>query len=49
MLTTEASADMKARGKEAGVKAWITKPYILEKLLLAIDKICPKQNSSGVK
>ncbi len=42
MLTTEASAEMKARGKEAGVKAWITKPYILEKLLFAIDKVCQK-------
>lgn len=42
MLTTEGSADMKSRGKEAGVKAWITKPYIAEKLLSAIEKICQK-------
>lgn len=42
MLTTEGSADMKTRGKEAGVKAWITKPYIPEKLLSAIEKICQK-------
>ncbi len=42
MLTTEASPDMKVRGKQVGVKAWITKPYALEKLLTAIDKICAK-------
>lgn len=42
MLTTEASPDVKARGKEVGVKAWITKPYILDKLIQAIDKITQK-------
>ena len=42
MLTTEGSVDMKARGKEIGVKAWITKPYVAEKLLQAVDKICQK-------
>ncbi len=42
MLTTEASPGMKVRGKEVGVKAWITKPYALDKLLQAIDKICAK-------
>ncbi len=42
MLTTEGSADMKTRGKEIGVKAWITKPYLAEKLLSAVEKICQK-------
>ncbi len=42
MLTTEGSADMKTRGKEAGVKAWITKPYNADKLLMAIEKVCQK-------
>ena len=42
MLTTEANAEMKARGKEVGIKAWVTKPYSLQKLLTAIDKVCPK-------
>ncbi len=42
MLTTEASTEMKARGKTVGVKAWIIKPYTLDKLLMAIDKICKK-------
>lgn len=27
MLTTESSADMKQRGKNAGVKGWIVKPF----------------------
>lgn len=39
MLTTEANPEMKARGKEAGVLAWITKPYVESKLLAAVEKI----------
>lgn len=39
MLTTEASAEMKARAKDCGVRAWITKPYVVEKLVGAIQKI----------
>jgi len=39
MLTTEANADLKARAKEFGVRAWITKPYMADKLLAAIEKI----------
>lgn len=39
MMTTESSAEMKARGKAAGVLAWITKPYHAEKLLSVIGKI----------
>lgn len=39
MLTTEASALMKLKGVDAGVTAWIIKPYIAEKLLAAIDKV----------
>jgi two-component system chemotaxis response regulator CheY len=42
MLTTEASAEMKARAKESGVRAWITKPYIAEKLISAIQKVLSK-------
>ena len=42
MLTTEASTEMKARGKTVGVKAWIIKPYALDKLLMAVDRICKK-------
>jgi two-component system, chemotaxis family, chemotaxis protein CheY len=39
IMTTEMSADLKAKGKDAGVRAWITKPYVAEKLLAAIGKI----------
>ncbi|MBC7456712.1 MAG: response regulator [Bdellovibrionaceae bacterium] len=41
MLTTEADPEMKIRGKEVGVKAWISKPYVLDKLLVAISRVCP--------
>lgn len=39
MLTTESSADMKVRGKSAGVIAWVTKPFVPEKLLAAVNKV----------
>lgn len=42
MLTTEASADMKTKGVAAGVKAWIVKPYVIDKLLMAVEKVLQK-------
>lgn len=39
MLTTESSEEMKQRGKEIGVKAWVTKPFPPESLVDAINKI----------
>jgi two-component system chemotaxis response regulator CheY len=39
MLTTESSPDLKASGKEVGVKAWLTKPFNDEKLLMAVKKV----------
>ena len=42
MLTTESSPEMKAKGKEAGVLAWITKPFTDAKLLAAVEKITSK-------
>jgi len=39
MLTTESSPDLKALGKEVGVKAWVTKPFNDEKLLTAVKKM----------
>lgn len=42
MLTTEANPEMKAKAKDFGVRAWITKPYVAAKLVSAIDKIAPK-------
>jgi two-component system chemotaxis response regulator CheY len=42
MLTTEATVDMKEKGKKAGVNAWIVKPYAKDKLLIAMEKILQK-------
>ncbi len=39
MLTTESTAESKERGKKAGVRAWITKPYQADKLISAIEKV----------
>ncbi len=39
MLTTQCSSDMKKRGKENGVIAWITKPHKPKTLLGGIKKI----------
>jgi two-component system chemotaxis response regulator CheY len=39
MLTTEAFPALKQRAKEAGVMAWIIKPYTAEKLLAEISKV----------
>lgn len=44
MLTTEANAEMKQRAKNAGVTAWIIKPYNLEKLLAAMSKVLAPKN-----
>lgn len=39
MLTTETSESLKVEGKTVGVIAWIVKPFVAEKLLLAVKKI----------
>ncbi|MBF0300564.1 MAG: response regulator [Oligoflexia bacterium] len=39
MATTEVSPEAKTRGKNAGVKAWITKPYDPELVLKVIKQI----------
>ena len=39
MLTTQTSLDMKARGKELGVVAWIIKPYEKRKVLGGVAKV----------
>lgn len=39
MLTTEAGDDLKAKGKELGVKAWLVKPFNKDKFLLALEKL----------
>ena len=42
MLTTESNESMIARGKAAGVVAWIVKPFNVPKLLAAIEKVVNK-------
>ncbi len=39
MLTTEAGADMKIKGKELGAKAWLVKPFQPVRLLDAVKKL----------
>jgi len=39
MLTTEASQELRADGKAAGVMVWIVKPFNAAKVLPAIDKV----------
>ena len=39
MFTTEAGADMKAKGQQAGAKAWIVKPFQPDVLLSAVSKL----------
>ena len=39
MLTTESKPELKAKGKELGVKAWLVKPFNKAKFLLALEKL----------
>lgn len=39
MLTTESGGDMKERGKAAGVKAWMVKPFKPDQMLDAVSKL----------
>jgi two-component system, chemotaxis family, chemotaxis protein CheY len=39
VLTTESSTELARRGKEAGVTAWIVKPFKPELLLKGIEKV----------
>jgi two-component system chemotaxis response regulator CheY len=39
MLTTESNADLKTRGKAAGVVAWITKPFVADKVVEGVKKV----------
>ena len=39
MLTTESTPELKSVGKEAGVMAWIVKPFSTTKLKTVLDKI----------
>jgi two-component system chemotaxis response regulator CheY len=39
MLTTEDGGEKKERGREAGVKAWIVKPFVPPQLLAVVSKL----------
>lgn len=41
VLSTEFSAEKKARARDAGATGWITKPFDAEKLDAAIRRVCP--------
>lgn len=38
MLTTEAQQEFTIQSKEVGIKAWIVKPFVPEKLLAAVQR-----------
>lgn len=42
MLSTEASQELAKQGKEIGIMAWIVKPFVPDKLLLAVKKALEK-------
>lgn len=42
MLTTQSRPDLKAQAKEAGVMAWILKPYDKKSLLQVVGKVVKK-------
>jgi two-component system, chemotaxis family, chemotaxis protein CheY len=42
ILTTESSDEMKARGKEAGAKGWLIKPFNDEDLISVVEKLIGK-------
>lgn len=40
VLTTEGNDDTKAKGRSAGATGWIVKPFVPEKLLQVVNKVC---------
>ena len=45
MLTTQSSPELKAKGKECGVIAWVTKPYKSKTILGGIEKILSRKSA----
>jgi two-component system chemotaxis response regulator CheY len=41
MLTVADDQEIRDRGKEAGLKAWMNKPFTPAGLVSAVDKLCP--------
>ena len=46
MLTTEASKASKEIGKDAGVVAWITKPFKSEKVISAVQRVLKRRKKA---
>jgi two-component system, chemotaxis family, chemotaxis protein CheY len=42
MLTTETNEEMKMAAKNVGVRAWVRKPYVAQKLVAAIHALLQK-------
>ncbi len=40
ILTTESDNDIKQQGRAAGATGWIVKPFVPEKLLKVVGKVC---------
>lgn len=40
IMTTENEEARKRQGQEAGAKAWVTKPFRPDQLMLAVNKLC---------
>ena len=41
ILTTESDDELKSKGRAAGATGWIVKPFVPEKLLKVVQKVCP--------
>ena len=41
ILTTESGSEIKSKGKSAGATGWIVKPFVPEKLIGVVQKVCP--------
>lgn len=47
VLTTEASADMKQKGREAGATAWMVKPFDPDRLVTMLRTVLGMKTSQG--
>ena len=41
ILTTESGESLKQEGRNAGATGWVVKPFVPEKLLKVVGKVCP--------
>ena len=40
MLTTESDAGKKAEGRSAGATGWLVKPFVPDKLVEIVNRVC---------